>query len=65
MPVVDANIELVFSTKVEYLGHNAQTVAFLKREEYAKLDLKPDLELEKVLDSAIASGSSDAGQTAE
>ena len=65
VPVVDANIELVFSTKVEYLGHNAQTVAFLKREEYAKLDLKPDLELEKVLDSAIASGSSDAGQTAE
>lgn len=35
----DGNVEISFGTKIEYLGPNAQTIAFLKREDYAKLDL--------------------------
>jgi hypothetical protein len=62
---LDANTELHISAKVEYLGSNAQTIAFLKREEFAKLDLKLELAIDKVLDSAIASGSSEAGAAVE
>lgn len=36
---VDGHISISFSTQVEYLGPTAQTIAFLKREDYAKLDL--------------------------
>lgn len=34
--------ELKFSLKVQYYGHVAHTVAFLKRESYTVLDLKGD-----------------------
>lgn len=36
----EGNLRLLFSEKVEYLGTTAQTIAFLKRESYAVLDLK-------------------------
>ena len=47
------DVEIMLSSKVEHLTQNAQTIAFLKREEFAKLDLKADMELEKVLDNAV------------
>lgn len=34
-------IELRFSLKVQYLGQTAHTIAFLKRETYQTLELKP------------------------
>jgi hypothetical protein len=42
-------VEIVFSDQVEYMGNAAQTIAFLKRENYARLDLKPPLDLENSL----------------
>jgi hypothetical protein len=50
-------IEIVFSDQVEHMGSTAQTIAFLKRENYARLDLKPPLDL----DSTIASASTEPG----
>ena len=41
----DGNIEISISTKVEFLGANAQTIAFLKREDYSKLDLSGGIDL--------------------
>ncbi len=38
--------EILISDKVEYFGNSAHTIAFLKRENYARLDLKPELEIE-------------------
>ena len=57
------DVEIMLSSKVEHLTQNAQTIAFLKREEFAKLDLKADMELEKVLDSAVnqSQSASEAG----
>lgn len=52
---LDGNIEITLSKVVEYLGPNAQTIAFLKREDHAKLDLASGMDLEKVLDVGIAS----------
>jgi len=52
------NVEVHFSMKVEYLGPNAQTIAFLKREDFAKLDLSASMDLEKVLESGITSNES-------
>lgn len=51
----DGALEIAFSTKIEFMGPNAQTIAFLKREDFAKLDLNQGMELEKVLDAAITS----------
>jgi len=45
-----SQVELVFSNKVEYIGHTAQTIAFLKRENYSRLDLKVELDLTKLLE---------------
>ena len=42
----DGNIEISISTKVEFLGANAQTIAFLKREDYSKLDLSGGIDLQ-------------------
>lgn len=42
--------DIVFSEKVEYFGNGAQTIAFLKREDYSVLDLKAEPDLEKLLD---------------
>lgn len=50
----DGNIEITFNTKVEYLGPNAQTIAFLKREDYPKLDLNGGMNIDKVLDVGIS-----------
>ena len=50
----DANMEINFSTKVEFLGPNAQSIAFLKREDFAKLDLNSGMDLDKVLDAGIS-----------
>lgn len=51
-----SNIQVVFAEKVEYLGHTAQTIAFLKRESYAVLDLKtPESDIEKMLDTSVSS----------
>jgi hypothetical protein len=44
----------VISEKVEYLGNSAQTIALLKRESYAVLDLKAE-DIEKLLDTSISS----------
>lgn len=44
--------EIFFSDKVEYYGNAAQTIAFLKREDFAVLNLKADLDLSKILDQA-------------
>jgi len=43
-------VDIVFSEKVEYFGNGAQTIAFLKREDYCVLDLKTEPDLEKLLD---------------
>jgi len=51
----DGNLEITFSTKIEYNGPNSQTIAFLKREDFAKLDLTTDMDLDKVLNSGITS----------
>ena len=45
-------VEIVFSDQVEHMGNAAQTIAFLKRENYARLDLKPPLDLENSLATA-------------
>jgi hypothetical protein len=37
----ERSIEIVFSASVEYLGTSAMTIAFLKREGYRQLDLRP------------------------
>lgn len=52
-----SNIQLVFGEKVEYMGHTAQTIAFLKRESYSVLDLKTatDVDLDKMLDTSLNS----------
>ncbi len=42
-------VEIVFSDQIEHMGNAAQTIAFLKRENYARLDLKPPLDLENSL----------------
>ena len=42
----------MFSDQVEHMGNAAQTIAFLKRENYARLDLKPPLDLENSLATA-------------
>ena len=55
--------EIRFSSKVEYLGTNAQSIAFLKREDYAKLELSSEMSLDNVLDAAMNSESSEAGAT--
>lgn len=57
----DGALEIAFSTKIEYMGPNSQTIAFLKREDFAKLDLNQGMELEKVLDASITSP--DSSQT--
>jgi hypothetical protein len=36
----EGSVQVLFSEKVEYLGTTAQTIAFLKRESYAVLDLR-------------------------
>ncbi len=36
----EGSMQLLVSEKVEYFGTTAQTIAFLKRESYAVLDLK-------------------------
>lgn len=51
----EGNLEITFSTKIEYMGPNAQTIAFLKREDFAKLDLTTGMDLEKVLNAGITS----------
>lgn len=43
-------VEIYFSDKVEYYGSAAQTIAFLKREDYSVLDLKAEIDLDKMLD---------------
>lgn len=43
-------VEIFFSDKVEYYGSAAQTIEFLKREDYSVLDLKPEIDLDKMLD---------------
>lgn len=44
------------------MGTNAQSVAFLKREDYAKLELSSEMSLDNVLDAALNnSESSEAG----
>ena len=45
-------VEIVFSDQVEHMGNAAQTIAFLKRENYARLDLKSPLDLENSLATA-------------
>ena len=60
----DGNVEISFDTKVQYLGPNAQSLAFLKREDYAKLDLAAGIDLEKVLDAGISADAS-SGTPAE
>ena len=52
------NIELHFSSTVEYLGPTAQSIAFLKREDFAKLDLSVGMDLDKVLEAGITSNES-------
>ena len=42
----DSNIEIKFSPTVEYLGPTAQSIAFLKREDFAKLDLSVPMDLD-------------------
>jgi hypothetical protein len=37
------------------LGSSAQTIAFLKRESYAVLDLKAEQDLDKILDLSVSS----------
>ena len=58
----DGNVEILLSTKIEYLGPNAQSIAFLKREDYQKLELSSSGtgDLDKVLDATITSGESSA-----
>ena len=56
----DGNLEINFSNKVEYLGPNAQSIAFLKREDFAKLDLNSGMDLDKVLDAGISQDASTA-----
>ncbi len=51
----EGNIQIHMSTKIEYLGPNAQTIAFLKREDFAKLDLTSGMDLDKVLEAGIQS----------
>ena len=51
----DGSAEIHFSNKVEYLGPTAQSIAFLKREDFAKLDLAVSMDLEKVLEAGITS----------
>ena len=43
---------------MEYLGPSAQSIAFLKREDFAKLDLSVGMDLEKVLEAGITSADS-------
>lgn len=50
-------VDIVFSEKVEYFGNGAQTIAFLKREDYSVLDLKTEPDLEKLLDQTVNSQS--------
>ena len=50
-----SGFEIVFSDKVEFLGPTAQTIAFLKRENYARLDLKPPLDQIDVMNQSITS----------
>jgi|LauGreDrversion4_2_1035121.scaffolds.fasta_scaffold860643_2 hypothetical protein len=50
-------VDIVFSEKVEYFGNGAQTIAFLKREDYSVLDLKSEPDLEKLLDQTVNSQS--------
>ena len=59
----DGNVEMYFSNKVEYLGPTAQTIAFLKREDFAKLDLQSGIDLDKVLEAGIDGGASASTQT--
>jgi len=42
--------EIFFSDKVEYYENAAQTIAFLKREDFSVLKLKAELDLDKLLD---------------
>ena len=48
-------MEIYFSDKVEYFGNAAQTIAFLKREDFSVLNLKADLDLDKLLDQTVNS----------
>jgi hypothetical protein len=48
--IAEGGYDILISDKVEYLGIAAHTIAFLKRENYASLDLKPELDIEAVLD---------------
>ena len=58
-------MEINFSTKVEFLGPNAQSIAFLKREDFAKLDLNSGIDLDKVLDAGISQGDTSTQTPAE
>lgn len=46
-------IELRFSLKVQYMGQTAHTIAFLKRESYQTLELKPNGEGVRHLSSQL------------
>lgn len=61
----DSNIQIYFSTKIEYLGPTAQTIAFLKREDFAKLDLASGMDLDKVLETGLTSQDSQAAPTGD
>ena len=40
----ETSVEIRFLLKVEYLGHNAHSIAFVKREAYQTLELKSPTE---------------------
>jgi len=50
-----SQVEIYFSDKVEYFGNAAQTIAFLKREDFSVLNLKAELDLDKLLDQTVNS----------
>ena len=52
---ISEGIEIVFRDKVEYFGNTAQSIAFLKRENFARLDLKVELDIDQMLDEELAS----------
>ena len=62
LALAEGAIELRFSTQVEYLGSTAMTVAFLKRENYSRLDLKPEVDITKALEMATISESEQASE---
>ena len=55
-------VDVIFSSKIEYHGNKAQSIGFIKRDT-GKLDLRSDIDLDKALDAALNSESEapDAG----